>query len=408
MAEEKIKAVFQRLTRQERQPEGPVRPLEPRVMDAFTGESVAAELRRAREDLGRDLVRIAGDLKIRRVYLEAIEEGRFDDLPGTTYAVGFVRAYADHLGLDSIEIVCRFKDEVEGVNERHQLVFPTPAPESKIPSGAVLLISVLLIALAYGGWYYLSSGQEDGDGRILAVPDRLEPLASGPETQALPGTVASAGSILTPAEPLVVEEPAAESQGAPDPEPPQGPQEGASEPRAQQAPLEPENPASLGDAVSAEFQAEPAAGAGLVGILSEPPAPASAPETSPAQVVAATPSAIPAAPATEALLPEDVSRQPRSYGVENASARIVLRARLDSWVQVFAADESLILTRVLQPGDSYRVPDQAGLSLVTGNAGGLEIEVDGTTLPPLGPVGAVRRGIALDAERLLTGTAMAQ
>lgn len=408
MAEEKIKAIFQRLTRQERQPEGPVRPLEPRVMDAFTGESVAAELRRAREDLGRDLVRIAGDLKIRRVYLEAIEEGRFDDLPGTTYAVGFVRAYADHLGLDSIEIVCRFKDEVEGVNERLQLVFPTPAPESKIPSGAVLLISVLLIALAYGGWYYLSSGQEDGDGRILAVPDRLEPLASGPETQALSGPVASAGSILTPAEPLVVEEPAVESQGAPDPEPPQGPQEGASEPRAQQAPLEPENPTSLGDAVSAEFQAEPAAGAGLVGILSEPPAPASAPETSPAQVVAATPSAIPAAPATEALLPEDVSRQPRSYGVENASARIVLRARLDSWVQVFAADESLILTRVLQPGDSYRVPDQAGLSLVTGNAGGLEIEVDGTTLPPLGPVGAVRRGIALDAERLLTGTAMAQ
>jgi cytoskeleton protein RodZ len=406
MAEEKIKAIFQRLTRQERQPEGPVRPLEPRVMDAFTGESVAAELRRAREDLGRDLVRIAGDLKIRRVYLEAIEEGRFDDLPGTTYAVGFIRAYADHLGLDSIEIVCRFKDEVEGVNERLQLVFPTPAPESKIPSGAVLLISVLLIALAYGGWYYLSSGQEDGDGRILAVPDRLEPLASGPETQALSGPVASAGSILTPAEPLVVEEPAAESQGALDPEPPQRPQEGASEPRAQQAPLEPENPASLGDAVSAEFQAEPAAGAGLVGVLSQPPLPA--PETSPAPVVAAAPSAIPAAPATEALLPEDVSRQPRSYGVENASARIVLRARLDSWVQVFAADESLILTRVLQPGDSYRVPDQAGLSLVTGNAGGLEIEVDGTTLPPLGPVGAVRRGIALDAERLLTGTAMAQ
>lgn len=407
MAEEKIKAIFQRLTRQERQPEGPVRPLEPQVMDAFTGESVAAELRRAREDLGRDLVRIAGDLKIRRVYLEAIEEGRFDDLPGTTYAVGFVRAYADHLGLDSIEIVGRFKDEVEGVNERLQLVFPTPAPESKIPSGAVLLISVLLIALAYGGWYYLSSGQEDGDGQILAVPDRLEPLASAPETQALPAPVASAGRVLTPAEPLVVEEPAAESQGAPDPEPPGGPPEGASA-LGDQAPPEPESPASLGDAVSAEFQAEPAAGAGLVGILSEPPAPASAPETSPAQVVAATPSAIPAAPATETLLPEDASRQPRSYGVENASARIVLRARLDSWVQVFAADESLILTRVLQPGDSYRVPDQAGLSLVTGNAGGLEIEVDGTTLPPLGPVGAVRRGIALDAERLLTGTAMAQ
>ncbi len=376
-------------------------------MDTLAGESVAAELRRAREDVGRDLPRVAGDLKIRRVYLEAIEEGRFDDLPGTTYAVGFVRAYADYLGLDSIETVRRFKDEVEGVNERQQLVFPTPVPESKIPSGAVLLISVLLIALAYGGWYYLSSGQEDGDGQILALPERLEPLASGAETQVMPDSAASAGRILTPAEPLVVEEPAVAV--ALDPDPPQGSQEHERAPRAQ-APPEPGDSASLGDAVTAEFQAEPAAGAGLAGALPDPPS--ATPETAPAPAVAAAaavlPGAIPAAPATEALLPEDAGRQPLTYGAENESARIVLRARLDAWVQVFAADESLVMTRVLQPGDSYRVPDQAGLTLVTGNAGGLEIEVDGTTLPPLGPIGAVRRGIALDAERLLAGTAMAQ
>jgi cytoskeleton protein RodZ len=156
--------------------------------------------------------------------------------------------------------------------------------------------------------------------------------------------------------------------------------------------------------VSAEFDAEPAAGASLDGVLSQPPS--NAPEASPAPFVAATAGAIPAAP--DALLPGDDSRQPRIYGMENETARIVLRARLDSWVQVFAADESLILTRVLQPGDSYRVPDLAGLTLVTGNAGGLEIEVDGATVPPLGPVGAIRRGIALDAERLLEGTALAR
>ena len=374
-------------------------------MEPFTGESVAAELRRAREDLGRDLGRISADLKIRRVYLQAIEDGRFDDLPGATYAVGFVRAYADYLGLDSIEIVGRFKDEVEGVNERQQLVFPTPAPESKIPSGAVLLISVLLIALAYGGWYYLSSGEDEVEDQVLGLPDRLEPLTSGTESQANPDPAASTQSILTPAEPLLVEEPSAVGEDAPDPLPTQGPEEGAGEPRAQ-APLEPETPASLGDTMSAEFQAQPAAGAGLVEVQSEPPS--AAPEASPDPVVAAAPGAIPAAPATDALLPGDAGRQPRTYGVENETARIVLRARLDAWVQVFAADESLILTRVLQPGDSYRVPDQAGLTLVTGNAGGLEIEVDGATLPPLGPVGAVRRGVALDAERLLAGTAMAQ
>jgi cytoskeleton protein RodZ len=414
MAEEQIKALFQRLTRQGRQSGVQDPHLEPPVIEPFTGESVAAELRRARQDLGRDLLRVSDDLKIRRVYLQAIEDGRFDDLPGVTYAVGFIRAYAEYLGLDSIEIVGRFKDEVEGVNERLQLVFPTPVPESKIPSGAVLLISVLLIALAYGGWYYLSSGEEDMGDQVLDLPDTLEPLVSGGGSEAVPDPMASTRSILIPAEPLVADE------GAPDAQAPQEPEEDESEPRAQgpeepeqgesepraQAPQEPETPANLGSAVSAEFEAEPAAGASLVGVFSEPPS--TAPEASPAPVVKAATGAIPAAPAPDALLPDDASRQPRIYGVENETARIVLRARLDAWVQVYAADESLILTRVLQPGDSYRVPDLAGLTLVTGNAGGLEIEVDGATVPPLGPVGAVRRGIALDAERLLEGTAMAQ
>jgi cytoskeleton protein RodZ len=398
MAEEQIKALFQRLGRRGRQPEVQDHYLDPPVMQSFTGESVAAELRRARQDLGRDLVRVSDDLKIRRVYLQAIEDGRFDDLPGATYAVGFIRAYAEYLGLNSIEIVSRFKEEVQGVNERLQLVFPTPVPESKIPSGAVLLISVLLIALAYGGWYYLSSGDDDMDGHVLDLPDSLEPLASSGEGEPLPDELDSTRNILlSPAEPLVADE------GEPAAQVPQEPEE--DEPSAQ-APLEPDAPASLGGAVSAEFEAEPAAGASLVGVVSE--APSTTPESSTAPFVAAATSGIPAAPAPDALLPDDDSRQPRVYGVENETARIILRARLDSWVQVYAADESLILTRVLQPGDSYRVPDLAGLTLVTGNAGGLEIEVDGATVPPLGPVGAIRRGIALDAERLLEGTALAQ
>ncbi len=415
MAEEQIKALFHRLSRRGRQPEVQDHYLDPPVMEPFTGESVAAELRRARQDLGRDLVRVSDDLKIRRVYLQAIEDGRFDDLPGATYAVGFVRAYATYLGLNSIEIVGRFKEEVQGVNERLQLVFPTPVPESKIPSGAVLLISVLLIALAYGGWYYLSSGDDDMDGQVLDLPDSLEPLVSSGADAPLPDELDSTRNILlSPAEPLVADE------GPPDAQVPQKPEKSESEPSAQapqepveeegepsaQAPQEPGPPASLGSAVSAEFEAEPAAGASLVGVFSETPS--TTPEASTAPFVAAATSGIPAAPAPDALLPDDNSRQPRVYGVENETARIILRARLDSWVQVFAADESLILTRVLQPGDSYRVPNLAGLTLVTGNAGGLEVQVDGATVPPLGPVGAIRRGIALDAERLLEGTALAQ
>jgi hypothetical protein len=45
------------------------------------------------------------------------------------------------------------------------------------------------------------------------------------------------------------------------------------------------------------------------------------------------------------------------------------------------------------------------LILLTGNAGGIELEVDGVRLPPAGPPGAVRRSIALDPALLLSGTA---
>ena len=62
-----------------------------------------------------------------------------------------------------------------------------------------------------------------------------------------------------------------------------------------------------------------------------------------------------------------------------------------------------LLTRVLRAGDSYRVPDRPGLLMETGNAGGLEITVDSETIPDLGPKGAVRRGIALDADSLKSG-----
>ena len=56
--------------------------------------------------------------------------------------------------------------------------------------------------------------------------------------------------------------------------------------------------------------------------------------------------------------------------------------------------------RVLRPGEQYFVPDQPGLSLVTANAGGLEIEVDGKIVQELGKPGEIVRGIVLDPKSL--------
>jgi len=105
-----------------------------------------------------------------------------------------------------------------------------------------------------------------------------------------------------------------------------------------------------------------------------------------------------------ASLPAEAAPQP--YGETGEPSRIVLRATQDSWVQVRDAQDDLLLTRVLRAGDSYQVPDRPGLTLLTGNAGGIEIEVDGVTLPALGPVGAVRRQVELDPKRLVETLAL--
>ena len=89
----------------------------------------------------------------------------------------------------------------------------------------------------------------------------------------------------------------------------------------------------------------------------------------------------------------DTGYVPKVYGRSNLDARVIITAIDDSWVQVQGPDNELLLTRILHAGDTYRVPDRPGLLMVTGNAGGLEIQVDNAPAPALGPLGVVIRNI---------------
>jgi cytoskeleton protein RodZ len=85
---------------------------------------------------------------------------------------------------------------------------------------------------------------------------------------------------------------------------------------------------------------------------------------------------------------------------------IVVRAKMSSWIQIRDdAGNQPLMTRLMRAGDTYRAPDRPGLRLLTGNAGALEILVGGEEAPAIGPVGAVRRDVVLDPQRLLNGTA---
>jgi cytoskeleton protein RodZ len=94
------------------------------------------------------------------------------------------------------------------------------------------------------------------------------------------------------------------------------------------------------------------------------------------------------------------------YGVENEASKILVRARRNSWIQVRDDKANkLLLTQLLKAGDSYRVPNRSDLVLLTGNAGALEILVDGKPVPDLAPPGTILKNIALDPYKLSQGTA---
>ncbi len=74
-------------------------------MAVIDGSSFGGDLRRERELREVSLPEISEATKISMKFLHAIEENQFDLLPGGVFNVGFIRAYAKHIGVDDDEMV---------------------------------------------------------------------------------------------------------------------------------------------------------------------------------------------------------------------------------------------------------------------------------------------------------------
>jgi cytoskeleton protein RodZ len=123
--------------------------------------------------------------------------------------------------------------------------------------------------------------------------------------------------------------------------------------------------------------------------------------------MAATDSTIPSAPALPTPEAEATETPPATAAIPSGT-RIRINARLDTWVKIVDHNGRTVLNRVLTSGEGYDVPDEAGLKMITGNAGGMDILVDGVAIAPLGEPGKVRRDVELDPEKLKAGTAIPQ
>lgn len=140
----------------------------------FVLDSAGMRLRRARERADLSLTDISDRTKIAERHLQAIEEDRFTDLAGKTYAVGFSRNYAKAVGLDDAEIAEAVRVQLDAEQDN----WPKPQPDTfepgdpaRVPPSRIAWIAglgaIVVIGLLYVfGRSFLSPAAELPD--ILA------------------------------------------------------------------------------------------------------------------------------------------------------------------------------------------------------------------------------------------------
>ncbi len=114
------------------------------------GYDVGAALKAIRQFHGVTLQDLADATRIRQTYLDALEGMRLDELPSRPFAIGYVKAYARHLGLDADEAVERFRND----NPEHDegLRAPIGVRKERDPRLALIIIVGLLIGAAIILW----------------------------------------------------------------------------------------------------------------------------------------------------------------------------------------------------------------------------------------------------------------
>jgi cytoskeleton protein RodZ len=180
--------------------------------------SFGDRLKKEREQRGITLDDISLTTKIGTRLLRALEEEKFEQLPGGIFNKGFVRAYARHVGLDEDQTVADYmtaagagppktqeEQEAFHIQAPQERKAPPPVPDrrarparlaggretaAEIPWG-ILAIVLLGIAIAIASWSYLHRPAEPEKSRVTPAPATEAPTA--------PNNTTDTGSNPTPA-----------------------------------------------------------------------------------------------------------------------------------------------------------------------------------------------------------------
>ncbi|MDR3126237.1 MAG: helix-turn-helix domain-containing protein, partial [Rickettsiales bacterium] len=327
-------------------------------------ETVGSLLRAKREELGRDIQEISAALRIKPQYLSALEDDKYSNLPGAAYAIGFIRTYADYLGLDPQKLIDEYK-AADGApaaraapnepDENTLIENPVVNSTHFILLGAILCLGMLVA-------YMFNSRSDYNEPTIYqSAPAQVD--AQPAQADAQPAQADVAPAIREPSPPP------------------------ADEPKAPDRPdFTPAPAATLIDEPESD------------GPVFEPNV-----EMLPVPSVAKAPDA-----------PRDEARGPTEYGSPSGS-RIKIAAKGRVWIKLkrdgfFKYDEDAadndsgtgekVFESILEPGDVYHVPDSADQFLSVGNAQLIDIYADGKIAPPVSERPISRHNIEMDAEKL--------
>ncbi len=140
-------------------------------------ESIGDKLRLAREKNNYTIEQISRDTHVAKRFLKALEDEDFSVFPGETYAMGFLRNYAEYLGLNAEELVGLYRS----LKIQEQPLPMTELLESrpKINTRLLVIIAAAIVVVGIGGLLILRSAVQRGSGPNAS--QNLSPLGKGSE-----------------------------------------------------------------------------------------------------------------------------------------------------------------------------------------------------------------------------------
>lgn len=353
-------------------------------------------MRGERATLGKSLLDVQRELKIKATYIAAIENADLSAFETPGFVAGYVRSYARYLAMDPDWAFDRFcaeagysvshglsaaaaPQQIIKARARAEYADPLGNPNasfvpraealmSRIEPGAVGSIAVLVAligAIGYGGWSVLQEVQ-----RV-----QLAPVEEAPTVVAQIDPLANAGATA----PSLVTTRADDS-------------------------------VSADEAVSL---AETAAGNDMMDRLYRPQAldvPVLTSRDGPIAAIDPRQTGVLAdageAEAVDAAISEALGGDVQVVALAQEGVEVL--AVRPSWVRVDAADGTVLFEKILDAGERYAVPALEEPPIFrTGNSGSIYFLVDGATLGPVAPGANVVRDIALSAEALTAAIAAA-